>query len=335
MLLRKQSTASLQKANFSLCINTLLEGGVVALPTETVYGLASLALDPDAVAKIYRLKGRPSTNPLIVHVLNLEQAMEISYPDTICKLLCRKFWPGPLTLIIPKKKVVPNNVTAGLGTVAIRSPSHPLFRKVLKSTGKPLAAPSANPYSTVSPTSAEEVVNSFGSACPPVLDGGKCKIGLESTVLDLTCETPTILRPGPISRTAVEKVIGRKLANPTEIFKSGIPRKSPGLSDKHYAPETPVRLYPSIKSLLELAPSSSENLIIIPSKEFLPSLDSYSATVMTLSENGDSLEIGRNLYATLKKADLLKKKIVHLSLLEETDGMTEAINDRLRRASCS
>jgi len=312
-----------------------LDGGVVALPTETVYGLACLALDPDAVAKVYRLKGRPSTNPLIVHVLNLEQAMEISYPDTICKLLCRKFWPGPLTLIIPKKKVVPDNVTAGLETVAIRSPSHPLFRKVLQSTGKPLAAPSANPYSTVSPTSADEVMHSFGNTCPPVLDGGKCEIGLESTVLDLTCETPTILRPGPISRTDVEKVIGRKLVNPTETFKSGSPRKSPGLSAKHYAPETPVRLYPSVKSLLKLAPSSSENLIIIPSKEFLPSLDSYSATVMTFSENGDSMEIGRNLYSTLKKADLSKKKTIHLPMLEETDGMTEAINDRLRRASCS
>ena len=217
----------MQKANFSLCVNTLLDGGVVALPTETVYGLACLALEPEAVDKVFRLKGRPSSNPLIVPVPNLEQAMEISYPDTICKLLCRNFWPGPLTLIIPKKKVVPNNVTAGLDTVAIRSPSHPLFRKVLQATGKPLAAPSANPYSTVSPTSAEEVMNSFGNACPPVLDGGKCEIGLESTVLDLTCETPTILRPGPISRTDVEKVIGKKLATPYRNLQIRNPPKIP------------------------------------------------------------------------------------------------------------
>ena len=325
----------MQKASFSLCIDTLLDGGVVALPTETVYGLACLALDSDAVDKVYQLKGRPSSNPLIVHVLNVEQAMEISYPDAICKLLCQKFWPGPLTLIIPKRKVVPSNVTAGLDTVAMRSPSHPLFRKVLQSIGKPLAAPSANPYSKISPTSAEEVMDSFGNTCPPVLDGGKCEIGLESTVLDLTCEAPTILRPGPISRTDVEKVIGRELSNPTETFKSGIPRKSPGLSAKHYAPETPIRLYPDINALLKLAPSSSENLIIIPSKEFLSSFDSCPAKVITFSESGDSMEIGRNLYATLKKADLSKKKTIHLAMLEETDGMAEAINDRLRRASCS
>ena len=151
----------MQKATFSHCVNTLLDGGVVALPTETVYGLACLALDSNAVDKVFRLKKRPPSNPLIVHVLNLEHATEISYPNTVCKLLCRKFWPGPLTLIIPKKKIVPENVTAGLETVAIRSPSHPLFRKVLESTGMPIAAPSANPYSTISPTSAIEVMNSL------------------------------------------------------------------------------------------------------------------------------------------------------------------------------
>ena len=325
----------MQKATFSHCVNTLLDGGVVALPTETVYGLACLALDSNAVDKVFRLKKRPPSNPLIVHVLNLEHATEISYPNTVCKLLCRKFWPGPLTLIIPKKKIVPENVTAGLETVAIRSPSHPLFRKVLESTGMPIAAPSANPYSTISPTSAIEVMNSLGNSCPPVLDGGKCNIGLESTVLDLTCETPKILRPGPISKDELEKVLGRQIVNPSENNEPGSPSKSPGLSAKHYAPETPVRLYPSIQSLLKTAPSSSENLIIIPSKEFLPWFDSSSATIMMFSENGDSMEIGRNLYATLKKADLSKKKTIHLPILERTDGMTDAINDRLRRASCS
>ncbi len=325
----------MQKATFSYCVNTLLDGGVVALPTETVYGLACLALDSNAVDKVYHLKKRPPSNPLIVHVLDLEQATKISYPNTVFKILCRKFWPGPLTLIIPKKKIVPENVTAGLETVAIRSPSHPLFRKVLESTGMPIAAPSANPYSTVSPTSAREVMISLGNSCPPVLDGGKCEIGLESTVLDLTCETPKILRPGPISKDELEKELGRQIVNLSETNDLGTPSKSPGLSAKHYAPETPVRLYPSVRSLLESAPSSSENLIIIPSKEFLPSFDSSSARIMMFSENGDSMEIARNLYATLKKADLSEKKTIHLAMLERTDGITEAINDRLRRASSS
>jgi len=323
----------LQKANFSFYTNTLLDGGVVALPTETVYGLACLALNADAVDKVFRLKGRPSSNPLIVHVLDLDQANRLSYPDELCSLLSKRFWPGPLTLILPKKKVVPDNVTAGLDTVAIRSPSHPLFRKVLQLTGEPLAAPSANPYSKVSPTSAEEVITSFGNTCPPVLDGGKSEIGLESTVLDLSCQTPTILRPGPISKTEVEKVIGKEVLNTNETVETGSPSKSPGLSVKHYAPETPVRLYPSLKELLSLAPSSSENLILIPSKKSLPLFDSYSAAVMYFSETGDPVEIGRNLYTSLHKGDLLKKKIIHIPLIEKTGGIVEAINDRLRRAS--
>ena len=306
---------------------------MVALPTETVYGLASDALNPDAVEKVFQLKERPSSNPLIVHVLNLENAKRFSHPDQMCTLLSQKFWPGPLTLIIPKKKAVPDNVTAGLETVAIRSPSHPLFRKVLQSTGKPLAAPSANPYSKVSPTSAEEVITSFNDACPPVLDGGKCEIGLESTVVDLTCQIPTILRPGPISKTEVEEVLGREVLRPKETVGPESPRKSPGLSVKHYAPETPVRLYPGLKELLNLAPSSSENLILIPSKTSLPLFDSYSAAVMYFSETGDPVEIGRNLYTTLHKGDLLKKKTIHIPLIEKKSGIVEAINDRLRRAS--
>ncbi len=306
---------------------------MVALPTETVYGLACLALNADAVDKVFRLKGRPSSNPLIVHVLDLDQANDLSYPDEMCSLLCQRFWPGPLTLILPKKKVVPDNVTAGLDTVALRSPSHPLFRKVLQLTGEPLAAPSANPYSKVSPTSAEEVITSFGNTCPPVLDGGKCEIGLESTVLDLSCQTPSILRPGPISKTEVEKVVGREVLNPNETVETGSPSKSPGLSVRHYAPETPLRLYPSLKELLSLEPTSSENLIIIPSKKSLPLFDSYSAAVMYFSETGDPEEIGRNLYTTMVKGDLLKKKTIHIPLIEKTGGIVAAINDRLRRAS--
>lgn len=305
----------------------------MALPTETVYGLACLALNADAVDKVFRLKGRPSSNPLIVHVLDLDQANDLSYPDEMCSLLCQRFWPGPLTLILPKKKVVPDNVTAGLDTVALRSPSHPLFRKVLQLTGEPLAAPSANPYSKVSPTSAEEVITSFGNTCPPVLDGGKCEIGLESTVLDLSCQTPSILRPGPISKTEVEKVVGREVLNPNETVETGSPSKSPGLSVRHYAPETPLRLYPSLKELLSLEPTSSENLIIIPSKKSLPLFDSYSAAVMYFSETGDPEEIGRNLYTTMVKGDLLKKKTIHIPLIEKTGGIVAAINDRLRRAS--
>jgi len=308
---------------------------VVALPTETVYGLACLALDEQAVQKVFELKQRPPTNPLIVHVLNFCQAEQIAHVNSFAKLLCQKFWPGPLTLILPKRQVIPDSVTAGLDTVAVRSPSHPLFRKILQEAVQPIAAPSANPFSRVSSTTPQEVIDSFGKACPPILDGGKCNIGLESTVLDLTSDTPSILRSGPISKSELEEFLGCEIFNSPKTTDSRVARKSPGLSAKHYAPETPIRLYKNISEIKQVEHWSADDLIILPSEDLIAGFNSKSATIITFSATDNAKDIARNLYATLNQADQLEKKLIHLALLEETNGLAEAVNDRLTRASSS
>lgn len=325
----------MREASFKVCLETLLGGGIVALPTETVYGLACLALDENAVQKVYELKERPSTNPLIVHVLNTEEAEKIAYLNPNAKRLCHNFWPGPLTLILPKRQMIPDNVTAGLSTVAIRSPSHPLFRKILHETGQPLAAPSANLFSKVSSTTPQEVSDSFGENCPPILDGGKCNIGLESTVLDLTNKVPAILRPGPISKEEITEVLGGSILHSSKTSHPSVAQKSPGLSAKHYSPETPIRLYENLSLIQEIKQWTTDDLIILPHEDLIADIDWGSASTISFSASGNTEEIARNLYATLKKADSRCKKLIHLALLEEASGLAEAVNDRLIRASNS
>ena len=319
----------------AFCLDALSSGGVVALPTETVYGLACLALDEQAVQKVYDLKGRPATNPLIVHVLNVEQAQRVACLNPTDKRLCQKYWPGPLTLILPKSDLIPSRVTAGLDTVAIRSPSHPMFRKILKEIDQPLAAPSANRFSKVSSTTPEEILDAFGDECPPILDGGKCDIGLESTVLDLTDKTPSILRPGPISQKELEGFLEIEVLAPARFEPPVVIQKSPGLSAKHYSPETPIRLYDDVAAILRVENWTADDLIIFPSEDYLSGFKPKSATAIAFSTTGETGEIARNLYATLKQADLLEKKLIHLALLEDAGGLTGAINDRLTRASSS
>ena len=320
-------------ASLRECIDALSGGDIVALPTETVYGLACLALEEQSVDKVFQLKKRPSDNPLIVHVLDLDQAQMVAVLNPIAKLLCNEFWPGPLTLILPKRDELPGNVTACLETVAVRSPSHALFRTVLKEVGQPLAAPSANPHSKLSPTNAEEVLEFFDSELP-VLDGGKCTFGVESTVLDLTSEKPSILRPGPIAQDTLEEFLGIEILSGLPRTKKGEPQKSPGLALKHYAPETSVRLYSCFDEILELEDLTSDDLIIVPHHGMIALVQSSSpAKVLSFSKTGEPEDIARNLYATLRAADCFEKKLIHVALLRDTTGIIAAINDRLRRAS--
>ena len=325
----------MREASITDCLDTLLGGGIVALPTETVYGLACLALDDNAVQKVFDLKGRPSTNPLIVHVLNIEQAENIAELNSIAKLLCQEFWPGPLTLILPKKAVIPEKVTAGLNTVAIRSPSNPLFRKILEKADQPLAAPSANRFSKVSATTPWEVMDSFGEDCPPILDGGKSSIGLESTVLDLTGDTPEILRLGPISKRELEKFLEIEILNSSKTKHASAEQKSPGLSSKHYSPETPIRLYKDVSAILQVEHWTADDLIIFPSENLIPSSKLEPATAIAFSVTGEAKEIAHNLYAILNKADRFEKKLLHMALLEDGGDVAGAVNDRLTRASSS
>lgn len=214
----------------------LREGGVAAFPTETVYGLGANALDAKAVARIYELKGRPSTSPLIVHVASVEMARPLvrTWPEA-AERLAAKWWPGPLTLVLPKRAEVPDVVTAGLDTVGIRMPAHPVALALLREAGVPLAAPSANRFTQLSPTSAEHVRAAFGEAVP-VLDGGPCEVGIESTVVSLAGERPVLLRPGMVTREELEEVLGPMgEAAPTEGAHA-----SPGLHERHYQPRTPL-----------------------------------------------------------------------------------------------
>lgn len=214
----------------------LRAGRLVAFPTETVYGLGANALDPDAVALIFKAKGRPFTSPLIVHVANTEAARELAVTwSKQADQLAQAFWPGPLTIIVPKAHTIPDIVTAGLAGVGLRVPAHPLALALLQAVQLPLAAPSANRFTHISPTTADHVRNGLGNRVDLILDGGPCTVGIESTVLSLTAgPTPKILRPGMISQSQIEAVIG-----PVE---TGAGAESPGQHHKHYSPRTPVYL---------------------------------------------------------------------------------------------
>ncbi len=213
----------------------LRNGRLVVFPTETVYGLGANALDPAAVARIFEAKGRPLTSPLIVHVSSIEMARELAavWPPK-AQALAERFWPGPLTIIVPKTAQVPDLVTAGLPSVGLRIPAHPIALELLMAAGIPLAAPSANRFTQLSPTTAEHVREGLGDRVDMILDGGPCTVGIESTVISLAGETPKILRPGLISQTDIEAVIG-----PVE---TGTGAESPGQHPKHYSPRTKVIL---------------------------------------------------------------------------------------------
>jgi L-threonylcarbamoyladenylate synthase len=216
-------------------VEILRAGGLVGIPTETVYGLAANALDEAAVRRIFEAKGRPLTSPLIVHVDSVDMArgLALQWPEAAEKL-ARSFWPGPLTIIVPKRPSVPDVVTAGLPSVGLRMPAHPVALALLKAVQLPLAAPSANRFTQLSPTTAEHVRQGLGSAVELVLDGGACTVGIESTVISLAGATPRILRAGMISQPEIEAVIG-----PVE---TGAGAESPGQHPKHYSPRTPVVL---------------------------------------------------------------------------------------------
>jgi len=230
----------LDPAEIQKAAEIIRNGGLVVFPTETVYGLGANALDAQAVRKIYALKQRPATSPLIVHVASVQQARELAadWPDEANRL-AREYWPGPLTLVVPKKPIVPDEATAGLPTVGVRMPAHPIALALLTAARVPIAAPSANRFTEVSPTTAEHVRRSLGDRVDYILDGGPCPVGIESTVLSLVESTPILLRPGGVSRQQIEEVIGPVASRQEpEADKA---HRSPGLHPRHYSPHT--RLY--------------------------------------------------------------------------------------------
>ncbi|MBL9211624.1 MAG: threonylcarbamoyl-AMP synthase [Opitutaceae bacterium] len=309
----------------------LQQGDVVAVPTETVYGLAGNALDAGACAKIFAAKGRPADDPLIVHIHSLAQLPALCRANPAALTLARKFWPGPLTLVLPKTDAVPALVTAGRDSVAIRMPRHPLFRRLLKATGLPLAAPSANPFGYISPTTAEHVQASLGRRIRYILDGGPARHGLESTIVDLRDpRRPAILRPGVITAEAVAHALGRRrlpTAPATSTRAQPGPQVAPGLLARHYSPRTPVVLHDRIR--LPRAEADTPGVAWVFQQR---PKGRVGANVHWLDPRGRLPGVARRLFALLRRLDALGLDCIHVERARG-GGLADAINDRLRRAA--
>lgn len=309
----------------------LRQGGLVAFPTETVYGLGAHALDPEAVGRIYQAKGRPAYNPLIVHVATVEAARALSsaWPAEADRLT-ERFWPGPLTLVVPKAPEIPDAVSAGLGTVGVRIPAHPVAHGLLQAAGIPVAAPSANRSMHISPTTAEHVRRSLGDAVDVIVDGGPCPVGIESTVLSLAGEVPTILRPGSVPADALREVLGRVETASAEPSGSAA-RPSPGMLDRHYAPRGEVRLFdPSAREAAFAkavwAASDDRTVGVIA---FAPVSASGAEVVMMPA---DARPYASRLYAALHALDAAGCEVIWIEQVPDTPEWA-GIRDRLRRAA--
>ncbi len=301
----------------------LRQGGIVAFPTETVYGLGARVLDVHAVARVFEAKGRPHFDPLIVH---LGDAAELDRWTTGLtpqgRTLAETFWPGPLTLVLPKTPAVPDLVTAGLPSVALRVPQHPLALQLIAETGCPVAAPSANLFGRVSPTTAAHVSDQLGGQVDYILEGGPCRVGIESTVIDLTTSPPRLLRPGGASIEELEGVLG-PLQRATAHASNG-PQPSPGLLDRHYAPLTPLRI---VAGLPPEPPDNCGLLLPIPQ-----SGSARFAAVEVLSETGDLREAAAGFYAALRRLDDCQLDLI-LAIGFPDERLGTALNDRLQRAA--
>ncbi|HNP08362.1 MAG TPA: L-threonylcarbamoyladenylate synthase [Cyclobacteriaceae bacterium] len=300
----------------------LLEGELVAIPTETVYGLAANALNPEAVTQIFVVKERPSFDPLIVHVASIDQAQQFitAVPEKAIQL-ARHFWPGPLTLVLPKQSIIPDIVTSGLSTVGIRCPDHDLTRQLLSELPFPLAAPSANPFGYVSPTTAEHVNNQLGHKIKYILDGGPCRIGLESTIVGFENDQAVIYRRGGVSEEEIAKVIGEvsyRLASSNPV--------APGQLDSHYAPNKKFYLG-DINELKKEFTGKKVGVL-----RFMGNSDSSDNYKLILSQSGNLEEAARNLFAALRQFDQMEIEVILAEPVPDS-GIGKAINDRLRRAA--
>ncbi|MFD2569254.1 L-threonylcarbamoyladenylate synthase [Spirosoma soli] len=302
---------------------SFLEAGkVVGIPTETVYGLAANALSPDAVLTIFRVKQRPVFDPLIVHTHSLDKVPQFvtDIPEPARKL-AEAFWPGPLTLLLPKRDLIPDLVTSGLPTVAVRIPGHPMTLDLLRSIDFPLAAPSANPFGYISPTTAQHVADQLGDQVPYILDGGPSSVGLESTIVGFEAGKPTVFRLGGMALDQLEAVIG-----PVDVRNHSTSNpKAPGMLSSHYAPR---------KSLILLAPGQSpqpgERVGALAFREPFGGINVNFQRI--LSPTGDLNEAAKNLFAHLRSLDAIDVDVIYAEPLPN-QGLGWAMNDRLRRAS--
>ena len=296
--------------SISLAATLLKSGSLVGMPTETVYGIAANALDPQAVRATFSVKGRPSENPLIVHIASIEQVEEVAEqipPEAL--ILAGRFWPGPLTLVLPKSVIVSAEITGGLPTVAVRMPAHPVARRLIELAGVPLTAPSANLFMGLSPTTAQSIDPAVADKLAMILDGGPCNVGIESTVLDLTDAGPAILRPGAVTQQMVEEALGRLILGAPIAAE----RKSPGQYTRHYAPSTPLRIVECIEG-------------------DQPGLAITTAGSRQIVMPGNAEDYARNLYKSLWEMDRAGFDVIYVEAPPKAPEWA-AVWDRLLKAS--
>ena len=312
-------------SNIEIAADWLKKGNVVSIPTETVYGLAANALNETAVLQIFDIKKRPSFDPLIVHISSINEIEKytLSFPEVL-KPLAALYMPGPLTLLLPKQSIIPDLVTSGLEQVAIRIPKHPLTLELLSSLDFPLAAPSANPFGYISPTSAAHVNQQLGKQIPYILDGGDCSIGIESTIIGIENDKIILYRLGGLSLNAIEAVVGKVQIN---INQSSNP-KSPGQIKSHYAPKKPFY----IGDIQELIYQFRDKKVGIISFGKNANFKQQNIVEYNLSLVGDTYEAAQNLFGTMRILDNSAIDIIVTDYLPET-GLGLAINDRLQRAA--
>lgn len=317
------------------------DGGLVAFPTETVYGLGGDGMNPEASGKIYAAKGRPSDNPLIMHIANKEDLYELSCDVTKTALaLADKFWPGPLTMILKKKNTVPLETTGGLDTVAIRMPNHPVAKALILESGRYIAAPSANTSGRPSPTKAEHVYEDLNGKIPMILDGGEVGIGIESTIVDLTEEIPVILRPGYLTKEMMETVISTVIMDPALMeVKSDAKPKAPGMKYRHYAPKADLKLVrgerdavvDAINQYIKIEEAGGKQIGVIccdETKNCYP-----SATVRSLGSRTKEADIARHLFDILRQFDSINVDLIYSECFDDMPGIGQAVMNRLLKAA--
>ncbi len=309
----------------------LRDGEIVAVPTETVYGLAANALDAAAVRKIFEAKGRPFIDPLIVHVCDMAMAERLAEPSPQLERLALRFWPGPLTVVLRKRAVVPDLVTAGEPTVALRMPAHPVMRRLIALAGVPLAAPSANPFGYVSPTTAAHVRDSLGARAPHILDGGPCAHGLESTIVNLADPAGVrLLRPGPVSPAELEAALGVPVLPAPSHMDQKAAQAAPGMLDRHYSPNTPLILR-TAGTMAQVPPGYPGRVAVVhqarPADPRPKGVEHF-----WFSESGAPEEVARSLFALLRHLDSQNFAAIFAEAAPE-GGLGDAINDRLKRAA--
>lgn len=321
----------------------LVAGKLVAFPTETVYGLGANALDPAAVARIFTAKGRPASDPLIVHLYSLSQLEEIATAiPAVAWELAQRFWPGPLTLVLPKQPCIPDNVSAGLATVAVRMPNHPIPYRLLKLADRPIAAPSANRFARPSPTTAQHVLDDLDGKVELILDGGPTPIGVESTVLDLTQAVPTILRPGGLPLEALQPWLPAVTYSPryAQLHEGGDATPAPGMLLKHYSPSVELLLYhgqaaavlAAMQARVAAAQRAGQPIGVMVEEEWAADFTGAGVTVASLGTGADLAQVAKRLFAQMRYLERAGVALILTHTFGQS-GLGLALQDRLIRAT--